>query len=262
MVLTQRQQREVDYHREHAKTSSILDSPFPYDVLTGTRWWNAYWEMFRYLRTRVAGKSVLVVGCGYGDDAVRLAKLGARVTAIDLSHESLAIANKLAAREGVQIDFREEPAEKLTVSDGTFDVIVARDILHHVDVERSVNELRRVSKQGAVWVIDEIYSHSITETVRRSWLVEKALYPLMQRFVYGTDKPYITEDERKLNELEIAAVTSGLTDVDARYFNFVTTRLVPERWDFAAKLDRIALIVLKPIACFLAGRVLIVGRRA
>lgn len=261
MDRTERQEREIDYHREHAKTNAaLLQQYMSYDVLFGRRWWNAYWEMFYAIRKNgVQGKRVLVVGCGFGDDAVRIARLGADVDAFDLSPDLLNIARQIGRREVARVRFHELPAEALTFDDATFDVVVARDILHHCDVPKTLAEMRRVSKPGALWVVNEIYSHSITEVVRRSWLVENMLYGAMRRFIYGSDKPYITEDERKLNESEISAVLENLS-ATTRYFNFLVTRVIPDKWSAMAKVDRALLMALKPFARYLAGRALIVGR--
>lgn len=261
MELTQRQQRELDYHREHAKEHA--DTSLSFDVIDKpqTRWWNAYWRMFALLRDiEVRGKRVLVVGCGFGDDAIRIAKMGGNVYAFDLSPESLAIAKKNAERYGVTVQWSEMPAEKLSYPVDYFDIVVARDIMHHVDIAETMAELRSVAKPGAVFVIDEIYSHSITEIIRRSWLVEHALYPLMQALIYGPGKPYITEDERKLTQHDMALITKPLMLDSKRYFNFLVTRIIPDRWDLAAKIDRIAMKVMGPLGSLLAGRVLLTGR--
>ena len=114
MSLSERQQREIAYHREHAaRHRNLIVGPFSYEVLYGTRWWNAYWHMFDMLRRQsVARMKILVVGCGFGDDALRLAKMGGEVYAFDLSPESVGIARELAHREGLAIDFRQLPAER------------------------------------------------------------------------------------------------------------------------------------------------------
>ena len=69
--LTDRQVRELEYHREHAKQkATLLTRPFSYDVMESERrrWWNGYWSMYSFLRQLpVEGKKVLVVGCGFGD---------------------------------------------------------------------------------------------------------------------------------------------------------------------------------------------------
>lgn len=259
--LTDRQQRELDYHRERAKEhQQILDTPFSWEVLTepSQRWWNAYWAMYEYLLScELTGKRLLVVGCGFGEDALRLAKLGAQVSAFDLSPDSIAIASELAKREGLSIDFGIMPAETMSYADASFDYIVARDILHHVDIPATMQEIVRVAKPNAMLVINEIYSHSITDKIRHSWLVEELIYPRMRRLIYGPGKPYITEDERKLTEIDIQQITRPLqAPVLEKHFYFLVTRIIPDRFDWVSKLDRLALRLLKPIAHILAGRVL------
>jgi ubiquinone/menaquinone biosynthesis C-methylase UbiE len=263
--LTDRQQRELAYHLAHAKERQhVLDKPFSWDVLQNParRWWNAYWEMYAYLkRCDLADKSVLVVGCGFGDDALRIAKLGANVTAFDLSPDSLDIARALAKREGLKIAFDEMPAERMRYQDASFDFIIARDILHHVDIVPTMREIVRVAKPGAMFVVNEIYSHSFTDKLRRSALVEKIIYPRMQRLIYGPGKPYITEDERKLSESDLKEIVSPLKSIEfEKHFNFVVTRLIPDRFGFLNKADAALLALLHPFGRFLAGRVLFSAR--
>lgn len=218
--------------------------------------------MYEYIvNCDLKDKRVLVVGCGFGDDALRLAKLGAKVSAFDLSPDSLEIAGALASREGLDILFEEMPAEKMLYEDDTFDYIVSRDILHHVDIPRTMREIVRVAKPGAIFVVNEIYSHSITDKIRHSTLVEKVLYPKMQRIIYGPGKPYITEDERKLSESDLSEIMKPLEPrLFTKYFNFLVTRVIPDRFEKFAKADRLLLRLVHPIAHLLAGRVLFSAR--
>lgn len=263
-VLTDRQRRELAYHRDHAaEYQKILQEPFPYDVLRPSqrRWWNAYWDMYTYLLSLdLRAKRCLVVGCGFGSDALYLAKMGAEVHAFDLCPESLDTASRLARREGLDVRFREMPAERLAYDDGTFDVLLARDILHHVDIPVATAEMRRVSRDGALWVVDEIYSHSITEVIRRSWFVEKLLYRPMRTYIYDNGTPYITADERKMTEHDIRMVKTAVGRIEReQYFDFLVSRILPRIAAFA-KMDRVLLTLLRPIAHFLGGRVFLVGR--
>lgn len=146
------------------------------------------------------------------------------------------------------------PAERLGYADDTFDIIIARDILHHVDIAANMREVVRVGKSDAMFVADEIYSRSVTDNVRHSRLVEQFLYPRMQRLIYDAGKPYITSDEHKLSGRDIATITAFLRHPELKqYFNFITTRLVPDPSDFFAKLDRVLLGALKPFGSVLAG---------
>ena len=263
--MTDRQKRELDYHREHAKLhQSVLSEPFSWEVLhhPGRRWWNAYWMMCDYLvKSDLKDKKVLVVGCGFGDDALRLAKLGAKVHAFDLSPDSLKIARALASREGLVITFEEMPAEKMTYPDNSFDYILARDILHHVDIPRTMGEIVRVAKPDSIFLVNEIYSHSFTDRIRHSALVEKVLYPKMRRLIYGPGKPYITEDERKLSEADILQILLSLQPrMFTKYFNCLVTRIIPDRFETLARLDRLLLRMLHPIGHLLAGRVMFCAR--
>lgn len=257
-VLTDRQLREIEYHRGHAALhADILARPLTYDICEGTRWWNNGWVMYGVLRRiGMAGKRVLVVGCGFGTDAVRIARMGAEVHAFDLSPESLAIARQLADQEDQAVAFDEMPAERLTYPPGYFDVIVARDILHHVDIPLAMSELRRVAKPGATFVINEIYSHSWTDRVRHARLVERVLYPTVQRILYG-NRVYITKDERKLTERDIALIRQSLTVRRRRYFNLLVMRFIPDRFKRVSQADQLLLRCMGAFGAIVAGRIML-----
>lgn len=153
------------------------------------------------------------------------------------------------------------PAEKLEYENDFFDCIIARDILHHVDIPVSIQEAVRVARNGAILVVNEIYTHSSVDRIRRWRVVDRYLYPAMQKFIYGTDDPYLTPQERKLNERDVAEIAKPPPTLELeKHFNVFVARLVPDRFDLSAKVDRLLLILLKPFARFLAGRILLAGR--
>lgn len=263
-VLTDRQQRELEYHRDFAQSNmEILNEPFNFDVVEEgpRRWWNQYWAMFTYLLDKdLTGKNVLVIGCGFGEDALNLAKAGANVQAFDLSPESVEMSRKRADNEGLEIEFREMVAEKLDYEDNHFDIIVARDILHHVEIPECFAEIERVSKDGGILCFNEIYSHSLLHRIRYSKFIDQWLYPKMISFVHGSDKPYITEDEERLTEKEVNILVLKMADIEEKqYFNVFITRVIPDRFPLLSKIDRIILRVLSPVAHMLGSRVLIGG---
>jgi len=263
--LTDRQKRELEYHVNHAKQhADLLNKPFSFDVITSSRrrWWNAYWDMYTFfLNQNLKDKKVMVVGCGFGDDALRLSKMGADVYAFDLSDPSLEIAQSLAERENLNVQYQQMTAEKLKYPDNFFDCVLARDILHHVDIPTTMQEIVRVSSNKALFVVNEVYSHSFTDKIRHSNLVEKYMYPLMQKFVYKGEKPYITVDERKLTQIDISQITKPMeTILIEKYFNFLVNRIFPDSYELLNKIDRFMLIITKPISYLLGGRVFIAGR--
>jgi ubiquinone/menaquinone biosynthesis C-methylase UbiE len=260
--LTDRQQRELSYHADHAAAYRRHYDAIDYSLVTQTdrrRWWNQAWAMYtEVLKQDVAGKRVLVVGCGFGDDCFQLARVGARVYGFDLSPELLEVGRQVAAREGLEIDFRQLPAEQLDYPDGFFDAILVRDILHHVEIPQAMSELVRVSRPGAVAVINEVYTHSLIDRIRYSWFVREVLYKRMVRIVYGADKPYITEDERKMNEHDIALVLRGLEPRPrTRFFDMAVNRVLPAHTRALNILDHVVLnFAMRPVAHYLGGRIL------
>lgn len=77
----------------------------------------------------LAGKSALDVGCGAGLLAEPLARLGAKVTAIDAAPELIAAAKAHAEGSGLAIDYRAMAVEDL---DGTYDLVTSMEVIEHV----------------------------------------------------------------------------------------------------------------------------------
>lgn len=151
--------------------------------------------------------------------------------------------------------------EKINYDNNYFDIVVARDILHHVEIPETKSEIIRVSKPGVIFCFNEVYSHSITNRIRHSNFVQKWLYPKMVNFIYKGEKPYITEDERKLTEKDVEAfIVTMIRPEIKKYFNFINARILPDRYVSLRKLDRVLLIILSPISYILGGRVLLAGK--
>ena len=84
---------------------------------------------------RWGGKRVLEVGCGIGTDSINFARAGAELTAIDLSGESLRIAEQRAEVMGVadRTRFVQGNAEELTSVLGgeQYDLVYSFGVIHH-----------------------------------------------------------------------------------------------------------------------------------
>ena len=86
-----------------------------------------------HLLGEVAGKRVLVYGCGYDPGATWFAKRRAEVTAIDISPESINDQQLLMDAYKVSMRLMVTDAMHTQLPDGTFDLIYGNAILHHLD---------------------------------------------------------------------------------------------------------------------------------
>jgi SAM-dependent methyltransferase len=99
-------------------------------------------------RALVGDARVLEVGCGTGAMAARIHDLpGVTLVATDFSPRFV----ELTAARG--IDARQADICYLPFDDGSFDVVYAGWMLYHVrDIERALNEVRRVLRPGGTFV--------------------------------------------------------------------------------------------------------------
>lgn len=150
----------------------------------------------------LAGKRVLDLGAGLGEASVHFARQGASVTALDISPGMLDLVNEVAARYGVSVDTVVGSASELSwCADGTFDVVYGANVLHHVDIERCLAEVRRVLKPGgtaAFW--DPVQYNPAIELYRRM----------------ATDVR--TDDEHPLRVKDLALLRSTFSDVRVQGF--------------------------------------------
>ncbi len=95
------------------------------------------------------GMKVLDVAAGTGNASLPAAKLGARVTASDLTPELLEAGRERARDDQLELDWVEADAENLPFEDGSFDVVIsAIGVMFAPMHERAAAELVRVTRQG------------------------------------------------------------------------------------------------------------------
>ena len=145
---------EEHFHDEWATSTPIEEvNPFaPFEGKTSPE----YKESIKMLGN-LKGKKVLNLGSGLGEEAVYLASQGAIVTAIDISNQMLEFTKKLARRYKVasKITCIHMSAEELKFKNESFDAVYGCNLLHHVDLEKTIKEVRRVLKRNGVGVFSE-----------------------------------------------------------------------------------------------------------
>jgi ubiquinone/menaquinone biosynthesis C-methylase UbiE len=118
------------------------------------------------------GRRVLDLGCGKGRFAAHLTRLGAVVVGLDLSASMLARA--------IGLDRVRASAKRLPFADGTFDAVVAIEVIEHVGAVGAVlDEARRVLKAGGRLAIVDKNVGALD--ARRPWLPSVVLKRIDER---------------------------------------------------------------------------------
>ena len=102
----------------------------------------------------IKDKQVLDIGAGTGRLTKRLVKLGARVTAVDVSEKMLKL---LQNRVDGQVVIKIGEAENLPVEDNNYDLVIATFLIVHLSsLSKFFNEVYRVLKPGGKFVVSNI----------------------------------------------------------------------------------------------------------
>lgn len=112
-----------------------------------------------------SGKSVLEIGCGIGTDSINFLRAGAKLTAIDVSEESVRISKKRA--EVYNFDptcFTVENAEELDLPYKTYDLVYSFGVIHHSPHPRKI--------------IEQISKHQVSGQELRIMVYSKISYKL------------------------------------------------------------------------------------
>jgi 2-polyprenyl-6-hydroxyphenyl methylase/3-demethylubiquinone-9 3-methyltransferase len=118
---------------------------------------------------------VLDVGCGGGLACETLAKLGADVSGIDLSENSIKVAKNHAGQSQLKVDYQQGAAEGLPYESNSFDVVLCFDVLEHVsNLEKVISEVHRVLSHGGIFLFDTI-NRTFKSKLVMIWLLEDIL---------------------------------------------------------------------------------------
>lgn len=105
------------------------------------------------------GHRVLEVGCGSGDDSVRLGALVGNtgsVVGVDFSESMVMEAQRRHGESNRNVSFEQGDAQRLRFSDDEFDAVRAERVFIHIeDPDKALHELIRVAKPGGRVVLME-----------------------------------------------------------------------------------------------------------
>ena len=184
-----RKQAEADFHdqREEVRESTSqedFEKQYPnqrfYKITGHSRDYVDNWFL-----KNCPGKEVLDYCSGNGELSIKLAKMGAFATGIDVSELGVLSARNQAKELGLSSNaqFYKMDAESLEFEDSSFDFAVCCGVLHHLDLNKAYKELARVIKPGGKIICIEALAHNpiihyyrkSTPELRTEWEVQHIL---------------------------------------------------------------------------------------
>jgi SAM-dependent methyltransferase len=169
----------------------------------------------RMLPFAVPGSNVLEIGCSEGKFALHFfAERGARIAGIDIAGRPVEKARAEAERRGLTAlaAFEIGDAHQLRWESGSFDLVYATGVLHHLDVRTAMDEVHRVVKPGGTAMFFEPLAGNPLINAYR------ALTPSRR-----------TPDERPLGRDDLDAITAGWARSEVRFFHLTSLLAVPLR---------------------------------
>lgn len=158
---------------------------------------------------RMNGADVLDYGCGRGEMSERYLDAGARhVHGIDISQAYVKDAGErciAAGQSAERFTFQVMDAHALTFPSDSFDWVIGRGILHHLDLPIAIAEIKRVLRPGG---------HAV-------FLEPLADNPLLRLFRILTPKARTT-DEQPLTGSDLELISRGMI-VQTFYFGLFSS---------------------------------------
>lgn len=143
-----------------------------------------YWQLVSHSSTR---RDVLEYGCGNGSNSLRIAANARSLVGIDISPVAIAQAQEKAnAANAANVSYEVMNAEAMTLRDASFDLAFGSGILHHLDLEKSFSELKRVLRPGGMCVFIEPFGHNMLINLYRRLTPQARTpdeHPLLRRDV-------------------------------------------------------------------------------
>ena len=144
------------------------------------------------------GMRILDAGCGSGRNLVYFLRTGYEVFAVDESNAAIAQTRQIAGQLAPHLsadNFREEPVDRLSFPDASFDVVISSAVLHFADNEQQwdamVKEMWRVLKPGGMFFARLASSIGVEDKIR---LIRDRRYQLPD----GSER-FLVDEEMLLN---------------------------------------------------------------
>ena len=136
----------------------------------------------------LSGLNILDIGCGGGLLAEPLTRLGAKVTAIDMSAPAIEIAKDHAKKMQLKIRYLKTSAEDLAKKEKGYDIVIASEVIEHVADRKKFLEAMAKLGQGRDSINLAIIT-TINRTILATILAKYAAEYVLKLAPIGTHEP-------------------------------------------------------------------------
>jgi len=206
MSLTNKNIREQEFHNQlQSKEKGRFENIF-YKAI-----YNLNQDFFDYLKKKVTNCYVLDYGCGIGSSIEKIIKFNPKkITGIDISEISIQKAKSKARNLGIDVDYKIDNCEQTKLSENSFDIIYGTGILHHLQLDKCLNEIHRMLKpQGTLLFIEPLGTNPFINLYRQFTPNSRS----------KDEHPLIKEDFKYIN--------SKFIETKIKYYGFLTLVFFP-----------------------------------
>ncbi len=203
MSLSEINKREKDFHNKLHLSEELerkSQGKF-YKALYGL-----YSDFLNILENETKTKQVLDFGCGTGNFTEKVINFDPRkIVAVDISEEAIKKAKNNPSLNRKNIEYRVENCEDLSLNSDSFDVAYGSGILHHLNLNKSLSELKRIlKKDGKIVFIEPMATNPVIN--------------LYRKFTPNAR----TSDEHPFRLSDIELIKSLFVNVEVKYYGFLT----------------------------------------
>ena len=203
MSLTEINQREKNFHNK-------LHTSDEYNRKNQSKFYKALYSLYKdfliKIKSETNNKDILDFGCGTGNFTEKVIDFNPKkIVAIDISEEAIKKAKEKLINKNELVEYRVENCENLNLNSNSFDLAYGSGILHHLDLNKSLGELKRIlRKNGKIVFIEPM-----------------ATNPLINLYRLLTPKAR-SQDEHPFRVSDLKYIKSLFKNVEIKYYGFFT----------------------------------------
>jgi SAM-dependent methyltransferase len=206
MNLTEKNIREKEFHNKlQSKKKGRFENIF-YKAI-----YNLKEDFLKYLEKNSENSEILDYGCGIGSSIEKVVKFNPKkITGIDISEVSIQKAISKAKNQGLNVEYKVDNCEKTNFKDNEFDIVYGTGILHHLQIEKCLDEIFRLLKpKGSLVFIEPLGTNPFINIYRKFTPNSRS------------------KDERPLVDKDFDYINNKFSETNIKYYGFLTLIFFP-----------------------------------